>query len=416
MAIFHLNAKVISRAQGRSATAACAYRAGEKITDDRTGQVFDYTRKKEVVYRQIFAPKNAPAWTADRSRLWNEAEQKEGRKDAQVAREIEVSLPVELSLHQQTLLLERYVQTQFVKLGMVADVCIHNKPGNPHAHILLSTREISPAGFGPKNRDWNSKEQLEKWRFEWASHTNRRLMISGFKTSIDSRSLQAQGIDRVPTVHIGPTGTAMQAKGLPVIALQLNHLIKENNMNEIKKATKPASNLLKAVRKFSNFLSMPTSTERHIKDQQESSIFDADYLAELEDLFAQWAMTYDRQETEIGTCLAFNLHPGAVRDYGSQMSCNNGTPDEIKAMVLLAKLKGWKGMHLTGSNDFKEKVFVHAVLTGAYKPEEITGYTPCSRALEIVEMAGKGPSHTKPQEEEKNQPAPQATPTRKLKI
>lgn len=94
MAIFHLNAKIIARSAGRSATASAAYRAGEKITDERTGLVFDYTRKREVSYRQIFVPSGSPEWATDRTRLWNEAEKAEARKDAQVAREIEVALPI----------------------------------------------------------------------------------------------------------------------------------------------------------------------------------------------------------------------------------------------------------------------------------------------------------------------------------
>ncbi|TXH89397.1 MAG: hypothetical protein E6Q78_07110 [Rhodoferax sp.] len=304
MAIFHLNAKVISRAQGRSATGACAYRAGQCIKDERTGLVFNYTRKREVAYRQIFAPSNAPSWVQDRAQLWNQAEHKETRKDAQVAREIEVALPLELNLDQQAQLLESFVQAQFVKLGMVADVCIHNKPGNPHAHILLTTREINQSGFGAKNRDWNSKEQLEKWRSAWATHANHRLMFSGFKTRIDSRSLQAQGIDRVPTVHVGPTVTAMQAKGMPAAAKQLNQTIKEINMNEIKNTpTHTTSKLSKAALKFLNGICMPLSTTNSAKKTADFDILSDDYMELLEELFEGRSFMIQQEDTDTGYCI-----------------------------------------------------------------------------------------------------------------
>lgn len=416
MAIFHLNAKVISRAQGRSATGACAYRAGQRIKDERTGLVFNYTRKKEVVYRHIFAPANAPAWVHDRASLWNQTEQKETRKDAQVAREIEVSLPVELSLHQQTLLLESFVHTQFVKLGMVADVCIHHKPGNPHAHILLTTREINQSGFGPKNRDWNSKEQLEKWRSEWASHTNRRLMFSGFKTHIDSRSLQAQGIDRVPTVHIGPTGTAMQAKGLPAAATQLNQTIKEINMNEIKNKPTPSnSTLSKAALRFLNAICMPMSTSNSAKQEADLGAFALGYLDQLEELFEEWIYSIQYQNTDTGRCIQVYLEPGSIRDYGGRVSCQSGTDKEITAMLMVAKMKGWSGIHLTGSDQFKEKAFLTAVLSGHFTPTQITGYDPSKEALEILAMAGKLPVFTKAKVMNIDQSEPINQSTKKLR-
>jgi ATP-dependent exoDNAse (exonuclease V) alpha subunit len=154
MAIYHLSAKIITRSSGRSSTAAAAYRAGEKIFDQRTGLTFDYTRKKEVSYRRIFFPENSPSWVKDREKLWNNVELSEIRKDGQTAREVEVALPVELTPSQRIILLERFIHSQFTKHGMVADLAIHDKIGNPHAHILLTTRTISAEGFGQKNRAW----------------------------------------------------------------------------------------------------------------------------------------------------------------------------------------------------------------------------------------------------------------------
>ena len=175
MAIYHLAAQIITRSHGRCATAAAAYRAGQKLTDERTGLTFNYSRKKEVAYRRIIAPKHAPEWVYDRQALWSAVEMTEKRRDAQLCREIHVSLPHELTLVQQTRLIETFVITQFVRNGMIADVAIHSKAGNCHAHVMLTMRDISAIGFGPKRRDWNAVEELEIWRSKWASHTNRKL-------------------------------------------------------------------------------------------------------------------------------------------------------------------------------------------------------------------------------------------------
>src|SRR5882757_10475620 len=122
MAIYHLSAQIISRKEGRSAVAAAAYRAGENLYDERIGKVFDYTRKQGVEYSEILAPPEAPSWVHDRQSLWNAVERAEKRKDAQLAREIEIGLPRELSKDQQVSLLREFVKTTFVSQGMVADV------------------------------------------------------------------------------------------------------------------------------------------------------------------------------------------------------------------------------------------------------------------------------------------------------
>lgn len=389
MAIYHLNAKVISRSAGRSATAAAAYRAGVKIKDERTGRVFDYRRKREVSYRYIFAPKNSPEWATDRERLWNEAELAEKRKDAQIAREVEVALPIELTEKQQIILLERFIQTQFVKFDMVADVAIHNKKGNPHAHILLTTRNINSNGFGKKNRDWNSTEQLETWREQWAVHCNRRLLIAGRNARIDHRSLEAQGIDRVPTVHVGPVSNAMQERGIPSARTELNSTIKEKNMSdENKKKTstdlalvdEPQQFKISEVRKRKPMFLYPTDWENFSQYREDS--WNRQYLPTLQKLFNGVYLSIEALDTEIGFCYRINLPEGAVYDYGAQIKCETGSRSEVELAVKLAKEKGWKGVHITGDDEFKEAVFMEAVLSGAFTPDQITGYTPTEANLD----------------------------------
>ena len=175
MAQYRLSAQVITRADG-SAPSFAAYRAGVALADEATGEVHDYSRRRGVVEAEILAPPGAPGWATDRARLWNEVERAEKRDDAQLAREIQLSLPSELTAEQRHELLREFVRREFVALGMVADVAIHapervthkmleHKPDqyfvvrddgsmdndNWHAHILLTLREIGPGGFGKKN-------------------------------------------------------------------------------------------------------------------------------------------------------------------------------------------------------------------------------------------------------------------------
>ena len=164
MAVYHFTAKIVSRAKGQSAIAKAAYNARESLENKRTGQVCDYTRSTHsaVLFSGIFAPKEAPDWARDREQLWNYVEAAEKRKDSQLAREIEIALPHELTDQQRQWLVIDFVRETFLRRGMVADVAIHapDRDGddrNYHAHILLTTREIGPDGFGEKAREWNKR-------------------------------------------------------------------------------------------------------------------------------------------------------------------------------------------------------------------------------------------------------------------
>jgi hypothetical protein len=197
MAIYHLRATMISRSQGRSATAASAYRVAERIEDRRTGLTFDYAARSGVDHTEILAPDHAPDWVRDRSELWNRVEESETRKNSQVAREVRVALPAELTHEARVELVREFVREQFVDRGMVADIALH-APGragderNHHAHILLTTREIGPEGFTAKNRDWNAVEVLEGWREAWARDSNVALERAGIEDRVDHRTLVAQ--------------------------------------------------------------------------------------------------------------------------------------------------------------------------------------------------------------------------------
>ena len=213
MAIYHLAAQIIGRSQGRSAVGAAAYRAGERIVNEYDGMVHDYTRRSGVIYTAMLAPETAPAWMQNRAALWNAIEKIEKRKDAQLARELNIALPVELNKEQQIELITEYTRATFIEAGMIADVAIHDKSdGNPHAHILLTKRDLLGEGFGLKNREWDKDEALKSWRAGWADHANRALELHGHAARIDHRTLTEQGREELPTVHEGYTRPAALAE------------------------------------------------------------------------------------------------------------------------------------------------------------------------------------------------------------
>lgn len=215
MAIYHFSVQTISRSAGRSSTGAAAYRSGERIYDERTGLTFDYCKKSGIEHKQIMTPENVPEWAHDRAKLWNFVELAEKRKDSQVCREVEVSLPTELNHDQQLDLVRGFIQKNFIDAGMVADLAIHRpNEENPHCHILLTMRDINVDGFGKKNRSWNDKQLLETWREQWAEHTNNALQKAGYDVRVDHRTLELQGIDRIPQIHIGPKVAKMETRGI----------------------------------------------------------------------------------------------------------------------------------------------------------------------------------------------------------
>jgi Ti-type conjugative transfer relaxase TraA len=216
LAIYHFHAKMVHRAKGQSTVAAAAYRSGSRLYEESTGITHDYTNKRGVDHTEILAPAAAPAWVFDRHTLWNTVEATEKRKDAQVAREIEVGLPIELKNNEQVALLRDFVSREFIAKGMVADIGIHrDNPNNPHSHILLTTRDLTPESFGPKNRSWNTTQQLLNWRRGWAEVTNEHLIEAGLGVRIDHRSYREQNLGLTPGVKIGVGKERQHTPDLP---------------------------------------------------------------------------------------------------------------------------------------------------------------------------------------------------------
>ncbi len=219
MAIYHFSAKVVSRANGSSAVASAAYRSASELHDDRLNRDHDFSNKAGVIHSEVMLPQGAPERLNDRATLWNEVEAGERRKDAQLAREVEFSIPREMNEKQGVQLARDFVKTQFVDRGMVADLNVHwdkAKDGSPkpHAHVMLAMRDVGPEGFGKKNRDWNSTELLKDWREAWSAHVNERMAELGLEGRIDHRSYEAQGIALEPQHKIGPAASRRPEQGL----------------------------------------------------------------------------------------------------------------------------------------------------------------------------------------------------------
>ena len=258
IAIYHCSIKIVSRGKGKSAVAAAAYRSGEKLTNEWDGLTHDYTKKGGVVHSEILLPAHAPPAFSDRSTLWNSVELSEKSNNAQLAREVEIALPVELSREEQTRLVREYCSSQFVSKGMIADFNLHDTGGgNPHAHILLTMRPLDEKGaWLPKSKkeyvldkngekirlpsgryktrkvdlvNWNNRENAEVWRRAWADLANDFLAQNNRPERIDHRSYERQGIDQLPTVHVGVSATQMEKKGIVTERGELNRNIKAAN-------------------------------------------------------------------------------------------------------------------------------------------------------------------------------------------
>ncbi|MDE9451512.1 MobA/MobL family protein [Aliiroseovarius sp. Z3] len=235
MASYHLSVKTIKRSAGRSATAAAAYRVGERIECQREGRVHDYTRKQGIKETFIVTPENAPAWAQDRSKLWNEVEASETRRNSVTAREWELALPSEISDEDRSQITRQFAKELVSRYGVAVDVAIHEPhhegdQRNHHAHVLASTRKLEPEGFTAKTRVLDAKQtggpEVDHMRELWADLQSRALERAGVAERVDHRSLEAQReaalergdqlsaeeLDRDPELKLGPAANSMERR------------------------------------------------------------------------------------------------------------------------------------------------------------------------------------------------------------
>jgi len=236
MAIYRLEIKAVTRGTGRTATSAAAYRAGERIRDERTGALYDHRKRTDVLHKEIFLPSRLEGstaetvWARDRSTLWNTAEKAEHRSDSRVAREFQVSLPPELSAEQRVALARTFSREIADRYNVAVDLAIHaprpeGDPRNHHAHLLATTREVTLEGLGPKtglDRKGEirselglptSRQEFTNLRARWAELANAALREANVEARIDHRSLEEQGIDREPTPWLPWAAIAAERRG-----------------------------------------------------------------------------------------------------------------------------------------------------------------------------------------------------------
>ena len=284
MAIYHLSMKPLSRGSGRSAVAAAAYRAAETLENQRDGLVHDFSRRSGVEHAEIVLPADADTeWAKDRSTLWNAAELAEKRRDARVAREIEVSLPHELSAEQRLELARGFAKELADRYGVAVDVAIHSPHGhtdirNHHAHLMMTTRRVGPDGLGEKSELElenkrllalglpTSHEQLRALRVSWEERTNAHLARAGLDVRVDHRSHQERGLEIEPTQHMGVHATQMERQEKPVSRSRIDAGAAKRNADLIREKPEQVLTLITSEKSVFDRRDVARTLHRYIDD------------------------------------------------------------------------------------------------------------------------------------------------------
>lgn len=284
MAIYHFSMKPVSRAKGRSAVASMAYRAGEKLTNERDGITHDYTAKQGVEHAEIVLPEGVNAeWAHDRSALWNAAEFSEKRKDARVAREFEIALPHELTAVQRLEAAREFAQDLANRYGAAVDFAIHaphdaSDVRNHHAHVMMTTRQVTESGLGDKTyiereNKWllsnglpTTDMQLRNLRQTWEGIANERLAMAGLDIRIDHRSHMERGLEIAPTEHMGVHATQMERRGLDVARTRLDEEAAQRNADLIREKPEQVLTLITGEKSVFDRRDVARTLHRYIND------------------------------------------------------------------------------------------------------------------------------------------------------
>ncbi|OYW61631.1 MAG: Ti-type conjugative transfer relaxase TraA [Rhizobiales bacterium 12-68-15] len=284
MAIYHLSIKPVSRASGRSAVASMAYRAGEKLTNERDGITHDYTAKQGVEHAEIVLPEGINAdWARDRSALWNAAEFAEKRKDARVAREFEIALPHELSAEERLEATREFAQELANRYGAAVDFAIHSPHDasdvrNHHAHVMMTTRQVTEDGLGDKTylereNKWllandlpTTDMQLRDIRQRWEGIANERLAMAGLDIRIDHRSHMERGLEIAPTEHMGVHATQMERRGLDVSRTRLDEEAAQRNADLIREKPEQVLTIITGEKSVFDRRDVARALHRYIND------------------------------------------------------------------------------------------------------------------------------------------------------
>ena len=319
---FHFSVNIISRGKGKSAVASAAYISGEKIKNEWDGVTHDYTKKQGVISKEIYLPDHAPEEYKDRKTLWNSVELFEKNSNAQLARNFIISLPKELNIEENKKMIEEYIQTNFVKEGMIVDLAIHDesREGNQniHAHIMTIVRPINEDGtWGQKSKKeyildekgekilnkngkpktrkvelttWNDKGNVEKWRENFSDLCNEYLAKNKIEKRVDHRSFKRQNSDYLPTIHLGSAASAMERKGIETDKGNYNREIRKYNV--LVKTIKEEIKILKGW--IGNLLDNLTTAYEKFKDIERDKVIDNPKLFNL----TNYLLTYSEIQKE----------------------------------------------------------------------------------------------------------------------
>lgn len=330
----HHDIKIVQRSNRQSAVAAAAYQSGERLFSEYDQKQKYYAEKRGIVHTEIMLPPHAPPEYADRNTLWNAAEAVEKQWNSQLARRIVLAIPREIPRSQHAGLIRDYCREFFVSKGMIADFAIHDKgDGNPHAHILLTIRAMDETGkWLPKSRkvydldengeriklpsgrwkshkedtvDWNEQYHAEEWRHGWEVIQNKYLELAGSAERVDMRSYERQGLDIIPTVHMGAAVSALERKGI------------ETNIGNLNRDIKAANRMMNAIR----------STIKSLRD------WIADIVSATKEAFAEMETEKKNASPDLSALLRdyMNLRKAERSDW-SRYGQQKGTMDDLKSV------------------------------------------------------------------------------------
>ena len=403
MAIYHLSVKTIGRSEGRSATAAAAYRAADKITDERTGEIHDYTRKGGVSHTEILLPDNAPTWATNRAELWNAAEQSETRKNSTVAREFEIALPSELSEKERQRLAVDFAKEIVERHKVAADVAIHepsrggdNK--NHHAHILITTRQLTEDGFTKKTRELDDRKsgEIDRWRERFAELQNERLKKNGVAETVDYRTLKAQGIDREPTKHLGVEATNYERRT-------------GNKSNKRLDFEQQAAERLKVATEIKQLEREKQQIQHTIINLEKEAQAEVKTIVESHNKQAA-DREARRQQQEQARQIEQKKPSFGIEDKGTKLETKLNSSSAAKDLIKTAQERGWDTIKITGTPEFSREVWmeaqIHGIETIGYEPTAID--TAALRLAKMPAMPTAEPEKSKEILEKQEQHAEQA--------
>jgi hypothetical protein len=407
---YGLSVSTFSRGKGASSVAKAAYRAATTLADRRTGEVHNYSRKEHVLHTAILAPQSAAAWTFDRAELWNRVEASERRKDAQVCREVLLTLPRELSRNQQIALVKEFCENEFVAKGMVADFALHSPPAEddgeqPHAHILLTMRPLDPEGpqgFSKlKAREWNeffagegafktakcgersgesfvsSTDGLKALRERWATIENRYLAEAGVAACVSAKSLADQKAEAIAAGNI-EKAEIVNRPAEPKLRPGEGRKRKAVHSEEVEKKTTRAEEVdeIRALREeIIDFVKERRRIDRirrieEARNRQEQ-IATIEAEAAKADRYKLWLLAKSYRSIippDLAPHLAWiRLRPGSgevvvqlrggerLRDTGNRISTSDTSPAALQLMIIAAKAHEWKSVDLSGSVEFQAR-------------------------------------------------------------